>query len=80
MINRVFIAPDAYKELCRHRLEKHFTKAVIKLKKGDNRGVDLKKRKPKSLNIWSFRITRKYRAFARRRGNELTVYAIDDHQ
>ena len=42
--------------------------------------VDLKKRKPTSLNIWSFRITKKYRAYARRKGNELTVFAVDDHQ
>lgn len=80
MIERILISPDAMQMLCAHQLERRFMKAVIKLKKGDNAGVDLKKREPKSLGIWSFRITQKYRAFARRNGGVLTVFMIDDHQ
>ncbi|MBU0458298.1 hypothetical protein KJ652_05705 [Patescibacteria group bacterium] len=80
MIDKIFITKEAYTYLEKHQMLELFMKAIIKLKSGQNAGVDLKKRKPKVLNIWSFRITKKYRAWCRRRGSELTVYKIDAHR
>jgi len=42
--------------------------------------VHFKKREPRSKDIWSFRITRKYRALCKRKGDVLIVFDIDDHQ
>lgn len=40
----------------------------------------LKKREPKEHEIWSFRINRKFRAFAYLEHSTLKVFHIDDHQ
>ncbi len=80
MIRHILVSRRADSYLKRHRLVKHFLKALHKLKKGDNRGVDLKKRNPHSDQVWQFRITKKYRAFARKNGDVLTVFKISDHQ
>ena len=42
--------------------------------------VCLKKRKPRSAGIWSFRVTKKYRALCKRKGSMLVVFRLDDHQ
>lgn len=80
MINNVFIEPCLYGYIQRHNLVKRLQKAVQKIKQGNNAGVDLKKRSPHSKDIWQFRITKKYRAYAEKIGDTLTVYEIDDHQ
>lgn len=80
MIRTVLIAPGVHRMLQRQRLLKKFEKAVHKIKRGENAGVDLKKRTPHILGIWQFRITQKYRAFAKKDGDTLTVFVIDDHQ
>jgi len=80
MIRTVLIAPGVHRMLQRQRLLRQFEKAVHKIKRGENAGVDLKKRTPHTLNIWQFRITQKYRAFAKKEGDTLTVFVIDDHQ
>jgi hypothetical protein len=80
MIEDVFVEPEAVKYVRSHQLDTQFHKAVAKLIQGSNAGLDLKKRKPHAENIWSFRITKKYRAFAHKREGILTVYDISDHQ
>lgn len=80
MIRSIFIKPKAHAYLVSHNLLDRFIKSAQKITEGNNRGVDLKSQKPKSKNIWQFRITKKYRAFARKKGDTLTVYEIDDHQ
>lgn len=42
--------------------------------------VALKKRNPKSSNIWYFRINKQYRALCIRENGMLIVFAVDDHQ
>ncbi len=66
--------------LRKRQLVSQFQKAIIKLKTGNYSGLDFKKRKPENAGIWSFRINQKYRAWCRRKDNELTIYLIDDHQ
>ena len=80
MIEDIDVKAKAVAYIKQHKLDEPFKKSVLKLLAGNNAGLDLKKRQPKSDDIWSFRITKKYRAFARKRGAVLTVYAIDDHQ
>ena len=80
MIRTVLIAPGVHSMLQRQRLLRQFEKAVHKIKRGENAGVDLKKRTPHTLGVWQFRITQKYRAFAKKEGETLTVFVIDDHQ
>lgn len=42
--------------------------------------VRLKKRQPKEYNVWSFRVNKKFRAFAYLDKTALKVFHIDDHQ
>lgn len=80
MITEIFIYREAAEYLKKHKLIPQFEKAVLKFKSNSLSGLDFKKRKPKSQGIWSFRITKKYRALATRTGNTLKVYRISDHQ
>lgn len=62
------------------KLEKEYLKAKNYLKKGNYKAVNLRKKIPKSEDIWYFRITKKYRALAEKKGNTLYVFKISDHQ
>ena len=42
--------------------------------------VALKKRKPKSAGIWSFRVDKQFRALSYIDGNTMVVFDIDNHQ
>jgi len=42
--------------------------------------VDFRKRQPKEKNIWYFRISKKYRAFAELQDDRLIVFHISHHQ
>ncbi len=42
--------------------------------------IFFKKRKPKSENIYQFRISKKYRAFGSFRNADFIVFEINDHQ
>ena len=44
------------------------------------KAVDLRKRKPKTDNIWYFKINKKYRALAEKVDDTLYVFTISDHQ
>ncbi len=79
-ICRVKISKKEYVYLQSRNILKQFKKASEKIKSSDYTGLDLKKREPKSDNIWSFRITKKYRALATKSGQTLKVFPIDDHQ
>jgi len=73
------------KKVIRKYLEqRNILKAYLKAKEnimaGNYEAVDLKKRNPKSSNIWYFRITKKYRALAEKQGDTLYVFHISDHQ
>lgn len=57
-----------------------YRKAKQFIARGLFRVVKLKKRKPFSCGVWSFRITKKYRALCKRDGDLLVVCEIDDHQ
>lgn len=80
MIRDVYVTKDVQKKLHTHNLVILFKKSVQKLLAGENAGLDFKKRKPKSENIWSFRINKQYRALCKRHAGVLTVFYIDDHQ
>ena len=59
---------------------KAYKKAKIYILNDDLQQVRLKKRKPYSYNVWYFRITKKYRAFAQMKEDTLYVFHISDHQ
>ncbi len=80
MPEEIFTTPVVDKYLQSHQLVTQFSKAILKFKSKNLSNLDFKKREPKSLDIWSFRITKKYRAFALREGNILKIFKIDDHQ
>ena len=63
----------------RHIL-KEYKKAKGYITDGHYQQVQLKKRQPYSSGIWYFRITRKYRAYAKKEQNRLVVFEISDHQ
>lgn len=63
----------------RHIL-KEYIKAKSYIVEGHYQQVKLKKRRPYSSDIWYFRITRKYRAYAKKEQNRLVVFEISDHQ
>ncbi len=80
MIQKILITLKAQESLKNHHLEKQYFQAVNKLISGQNSGTDLKSRKPKNAEIWSFCITKKYRAFCRKKCSTLTVFKIYNHQ
>jgi len=46
----------------------------------NSKSLDIKYRNPKSKNIISFRINKKFRAFCHLEWNNLIVFKIDNHQ
>lgn len=74
MIEDIYVERVAYIYLQQRQILSQFKKAVKKIKSNQLTGLDFKKRKPKSANIWSFRISQKYRAFCRKKGSQLTVF------
>lgn len=59
---------------------RQYRKAKLRLQSGDFQAVGFKKRQPKALGIWYFRITKKYRGYCFRRGDTIIVFDVDDHQ
>ena len=68
------------KYLEKRKLVGQYQKAKKNILQGQYQLVDLKKRKPKSAEVYQFRVNKKYRAFARKIKGGLLVFAISDHQ
>lgn len=71
---------DVLPYLEKRNLSKQYIKAKLSVEHGYTSGTQLRKREPKSDDVWYFRINRQYRALCYRDGDTLTVFAIDDHQ
>jgi hypothetical protein len=54
MITKIFIHREIDKYLKKHGLSSQFNKAILKFKSDNLSGLDFKKRKPKSHDVWSF--------------------------
>lgn len=80
MVKQVLETPEVGEYLASRNLEAAYKKAKNYILKGLSSTVRLSKRKPISAGIWYFRITKKYRAFAKLDDKTLVVFAIDDHQ
>jgi len=64
-------------------LLKQYKKAKEKILSGDLKSVLFKKRKPKTLNVYQFRINDKYRAFwffDKKQESVFKVFEVSDHQ
>jgi hypothetical protein len=61
-------------------LVKPYIKAKLLLENGDLQSASFRKRRPKHLEIYYFRINKKYRAIGRFKGNLFVVTEISDHQ
>jgi hypothetical protein len=73
--------PNAVEYIKSRQLTKPYLKAKKFIEQGLYELVDLRKREPKNLNIFYFRITKKYRAFGYiNEKHELIVTEISDHQ
>ena len=68
------------KYLRKRQILTQYQKAKQYILEGDLQQVALKKRKPTSDNIYQFRITKKYRAYAKMEKVGLVVFSISDHQ
>ena len=66
--------------LKQRKLEKAYLKAKKYLELGYFQLVDLRKRNPKNLGIFYFKITQKYRAIGYIQNEVLVVTEISDHQ
>jgi plasmid maintenance system killer protein len=66
--------------LIKRQLLDQYRKAKKNIETGKSASVRLKKRKPKILNTWYFRINKQYRAIAKKEGDILYVLKISDHQ
>lgn len=64
----------------KRQIGKQYLKAKKSLEGNQFKQVDFKVRKPKSLGIYQFRITKKYRAFGHYIDNIFVVASISDHQ
>lgn len=76
----VFDNDDARKDVEKYNLKKQYKKTCDFIKDGQYQKVQLKLRKPKTLGIYQFRITKKYRAFAIKKNNSLYIFEISNHQ
>ncbi len=63
----------------KRRLLEKYKKAKSFLLSGNYTLTDLKKRKPKKDEIWSFRIDKQFCAFCYFNGDTLVVFEIDNH-
>ncbi|MGO3182358.1 MAG: hypothetical protein ACTIJ9_05940 [Aequorivita sp.] len=61
-------------------LEKPYLKAKKYLEQGFYEAIDLRKRRPKSANIFYFKISKKYRAIGYEDNGAFIVTEISDHQ
>lgn len=64
----------------KRNLEKAYLKAKKYLEQDFYEAVDLRKRKPKTANIFYFKITKKYRAIGYEENGAFIVTEISDHQ
>jgi len=77
---KIFITKKVEIYLGKRNLHKKFKKCLLDLKDGNLKKVDFKKRKPKSDNIFQFRIDKKFRAFGYLQGEVFFIFSISDHQ
>ena len=71
---------EVLKYLKSRQLEVKYRKAKNHLINNNLKVVDFKKRKPKSDEIYQFRIDKKYRAFSYFKDDKLRVFKVSDHQ
>jgi len=79
-IDRILETQAAATYLKKHNLLAPYQKVKAHILAGHYSGAQLRKRRPKTDDIWYFRINKKFRAFAYLEGVTLKVFAIDDHQ
>ena len=82
-INKIVEHEDIKLLLESTNLKKQYLKAKKSILWWDIKSVNFKKRKPKTLKIYQFRINKKYRAFWFFDPNNKTVFKvieINDHQ
>lgn len=77
---KVLERPKVIAYLKKRQLEKPYLKAKEYLKNDQLEMVGFKIRKPKSENIYYFRITQKYRAIGHFIEDVFVVASISDHQ
>ena len=81
MIRRVLEKDSRIIEYLEKRgLLERYQKAKARVISGDLSAVDFKKRKPKTSDMYQFRITDKYRAFCYLDESDVVVFEINDHQ
>lgn len=66
--------------LKKRNLLKQYREVKKQFELGNFKVIDAKPRKPKSMGVFQFRITKKYRAFYIVRNEGAVVYKISDHQ
>jgi len=79
-INDIRTNPKVFDYLKKRNLESQFYKSVDYIYDWFYSKVDLKLRKPKTDSIYSFRINKQFRAFARLIDGCLYIYDINNHQ
>lgn len=72
--------PEIIEYLESRNLLKQYKKAKNYILSGKFTTVQLRKKEPKSLNIWYFRINQQYRAIGYIEQNIFYIIAVDDHQ
>lgn len=83
IIEKILELKDIFEYLENHNILKQYKKAKEKILSWDLKSVYFKKRKPKILNVYQFRINDKYRAFWFFDKNDektFKVFEISDHQ
>jgi plasmid maintenance system killer protein len=81
MVRNIFENRGVYMYLKKRRLLSRYLKAKQCILDGEESSARMKKRQPKSDEIWDFRISKKYRAVGYFKGDGVFVVSyIDDHQ
>ncbi len=79
-IEKVFVKPEILKYAKKRNILSALKKSIEKIKTGNAYSLQLKLRKPKSDQIWQFRINKKYRVLGIIDEEDFIIYKISDHQ
>ncbi len=79
-IDQILETQEVATYLKKHTILAQYKKVKAHILAGHYTGAQLRKRRPKTDDIWYFRINKKFRALAYLDGVTLKVFSIDDHQ
>lgn len=80
LLEAILESPEIAQYIAQRNLLSQYKKAKAYILSGNFTAVHFKKKEPKSLNIWYFRINKQFRAIGYLKDTTLFIIEIDNHQ